>query len=72
MPCRHLGGSETAAKWPMLVLAIVVTLAVQAARFFIKRFYVRSSSNNINRRMKHSVCQSGAAEPGGAGKRRRR
>ena len=47
-----LGGSETAAKMAMLVLAyIVVTLAVQAARF-IKRFYVRRFANNINRRMK--------------------
>ena len=47
-----LGSSETAAKMAMLVLAyIVVTLAVQAARF-IKRFYVRRFANNINRRMK--------------------
>ena len=39
----------------MLVLAyIVVTLAVQAARF-IKRFYVRRFANNINRRMKGIV-----------------
>lgn len=38
-----LGGSETAAKMAMLVLAyIVVTLAVQAARF-IKRFYARKT-----------------------------
>ncbi len=47
-----LGGSETAAKMAMLVLAyIAVTLLVQAARF-IKRFYVRRFANNINRRMK--------------------
>ena len=47
-----LGGSETAAKMAMLVLAyIAVTLRVQAARF-IKRFYVRRFANNINRRMK--------------------
>ena len=47
-----LGGSETAAKMAMLVLAyIAVTLLVQAARF-IKRFYVRRLANNINRRMK--------------------
>ena len=46
-----LGGSETAAKMAMLVLAyIAVTLLVQAARF-IKRFYVRRFANNINRRM---------------------
>ena len=50
-----LGGSETAAKMAMLVLAyIVVTLAVQAARFN-KRFYVRRFANNINRRMKGIV-----------------
>ena len=36
----------------MLVLAyIVVTLAVQAARF-VKRFYIRRFANNINRNMK--------------------
>ena len=47
-----LGGSETAAKMAVLVLAyILVTLTVQAARF-IKRFYVRRFANNINRRMK--------------------
>ncbi len=47
-----LGGSETAAKMAMLVLAyIAVTLLVQTARF-IKRFYVRRFANNINRRMK--------------------
>ncbi len=47
-----LGGSETAAKMAMLVLAyIAVTLLVQAA-WFIKRFYVRRFANNINRRMK--------------------
>ena len=47
-----LGGSETAAKMAVLVLAyIVVTLVVQGARF-IKRFYVRRFANNINRRMK--------------------
>ncbi len=47
-----LGGSATAARMAMLVLAyIAVTLLVQAARF-IKRFYVRRFANNINRRMK--------------------
>ena len=47
-----LGGSETAARMAVLVLAyIAVTLLVQAARF-IKRFYVRRFANNINRRMK--------------------
>ena len=47
-----LGGRETAAKMAVLVLAyVLVTLAVQAARF-IKRFYVRRFANNINRRMK--------------------
>ena len=68
-----LGGSETAAKMAMLVLAyIVVTLAVQAARF-IKRFYVRRFANNINRRIKgilyaNLVRQSRAAlEKEGAG-----
>ena len=68
-----LGGSETAAKMAMLVLAyIVVTLAVQATRF-IKRFYVRRFANNINRRMKgilyaNLVRQSRAAlEKEGAG-----
>ena len=68
-----LGGSETAAKMAMLVLAyIAVTLLVQAARF-IKRFYVRRFANNINRRMKgilyaNLVRQSRAAlEQEGAG-----
>ena len=47
-----LGGSETAARMAVLVLAyILVTLTVQAARF-VKRFYVRRFANNINRRMK--------------------
>ena len=47
-----LGGNETAAQMAMLVLVyILVTLLVQAARF-IKRFYVRRFANNINRRMK--------------------
>ena len=47
-----LGGNETAVKMAVLVLAyILVTLAVQLARFF-KRFYVRRFANNINRRMK--------------------
>ena len=47
-----LSGSETAAQMAVLVLAyILVTLAVQAARF-VKRFYVRRFANNINRRMK--------------------
>ena len=68
-----LGGSETAARMAMLVLAyILVTLLVQAARF-IKRFYVRRFANNINRRMKgilyaNLVRQSRAAlEKEGAG-----
>ena len=47
-----LGGSETAGTMAMLVLSyLVVTLAVQGARF-VKRFYVRRFANNINRRMK--------------------
>lgn len=47
-----LGGNEKAGTMAMLVLAyIVVTLAVQAARF-VKRFYVRRFANNINRKMK--------------------
>ena len=47
-----LKGNETAAKMATLVvLYIVVTLAVQLARF-VKRFYVRRFANNINRRMK--------------------
>ena len=47
-----LGGSATAARMAVLVLAyILVTLTVQAARF-VKRFYVRRFANNINRRMK--------------------
>ena len=68
-----LGGSETAAKMAVLVLAyILVTLLVQAARF-VKRFYVRRFANNINRRMKgilyaNLVRQSRAAlEKEGAG-----
>ena len=68
-----LGGSETAAKMAMLVLAyILATLLVQAARF-VKRFYVRRFANNINRRMKgilyaNLVRQSRAAlEKEGAG-----
>ena len=68
-----LGGSETAARMAVLVLAyIAVTLLVQAARF-IKRFYVRRFANNINRRMKgilyaNLVRQSRAAlEQEGAG-----
>ena len=69
-----LGGSETAARMAVLVLAyIAVTLLVQAARF-IKRFYVRRFANNINRRMKGilyanlvrqsraSLAQEGAGE----------
>ena len=69
-----LGGSETAAKMAVLVLAyIFVTLIVQAARF-VKRFYVRRFANNINRRMKgilyaNLVRQSRASL--GAGGRRR-
>ena len=47
-----LGGSATAAKMAMLViLYVIVTFIVQAARF-VKRFYVRRFANNINRRMK--------------------
>ena len=47
-----LGGNEKAGNMAMLVLAyIVVTLAVQAARF-VKRFYIRRFANNINRKMK--------------------
>ena len=47
-----LGGSATAVRMAVLVLAyILVTLTVQAARF-VKRFYVRRFANNINRRMK--------------------
>ena len=47
-----LGGNEKAGTMAMLVLAyIVVTLAVQAARF-VKRFYIRRFANNINRNMK--------------------
>ena len=47
-----LEGNETAARMAMLVLLyIVVTFIVQAARF-VKRFYVRRFANNINRRMK--------------------
>ena len=68
-----LGGSATAARMALLVLAyILVTLLVQAARF-IKRFYVRRFANNINRRMKgilyaNLVRQSRAAlEQQGAG-----
>ena len=47
-----LGGNARAASMAVLVLFyVLVTLAVQAARF-IKRFYVRRFANNINRRMK--------------------
>ena len=47
-----LGGNATAAKMAMLViLYVIVTFIVQAARF-VKRFYVRRFANNINRRMK--------------------
>ncbi len=47
-----LGGYQTADAMATLVLAyLLVTLAVQGARF-IKRFYVRRFANNINRRMK--------------------
>ena len=47
-----LGGRAAASQMALLVLAyILVTLAVQAARF-VKRFYVRRFANNINRRMK--------------------
>lgn len=47
-----LGGNDKAGTMAMLVLAyIVVTLAVQAARF-VKRFYIRRFANNINRNMK--------------------
>lgn len=47
-----LGGNKKAGTMAMLVLAyIVVTLAVQAARF-VKRFYIRRFANNINRKMK--------------------
>ena len=47
-----LGGNEKAGTMAMLVsVYIVVTLAVQAARF-VKRFYVRRFANNINRKMK--------------------
>ncbi len=47
-----LGGNATAASMATPVaLYIIVTAAVQAARF-VKRFYVRRFANNINRRMK--------------------
>lgn len=47
-----LGGNEKAGTMAMLVsVYIVVTLAVQAARF-VKRFYIRRFANNINRNMK--------------------
>ena len=47
-----LGGSKTAGAMTTLVaFYLVITAAVQAARF-IKRFYVRRFANNINRRMK--------------------
>ena len=58
-----LGGSATAVKMAMLVIAyIAVTLAVQAARF-IKRFYVRRFANNINRRMKGVLYANLVREP---------
>ena len=58
-----LGGSATAAKMAMLVIAyIAVTLAVQAARF-IKRFYVRRFANNINRKMKGVLYANLVREP---------
>lgn len=45
-------GNARAASMAVLVLFyVLVTLAVQAARF-VKRFYVRRFANNINRRMK--------------------
>ena len=47
-----LGGNETTGAMATLVLLyIVVTLIVQAARF-VKRFYVRRFANDIDRRMK--------------------
>lgn len=47
-----LGGNATAASMATPVaLYIIVTVAVQAARF-VKRFYVRRFANNINRSMK--------------------
>ena len=68
-----LGGNETAAAMTALAAGyILVTLLVQAARFF-KLFYVRRFANNINRRMKgvlyaNLVRQSrGALEKQGAG-----
>ena len=47
-----LGGSETAARMALLVLAYILTILVEQAARFIKRFYVRRFANNINRRMK--------------------
>ena len=68
-----LGDRETAARMVTLVLSyVLVTLAVQAARF-VKRFYVRRFANNVSRRMKgilyaNLVLQSRAAlEQEGAG-----
>lgn len=47
-----LGERETVARMVLLVLTyVLVTLAVQAARF-VKRFYVRRFANNVSRRMK--------------------
>ncbi len=47
-----LRGSENASRMKILVSSyFAVVLAVQSARF-LKRFYVRRFSNNINRRMK--------------------
>lgn len=68
-----MGGRETVARMVLLVLTyVLVTLAVQAARF-VKRFYVRRFANNVSRRMKgilyaNLVRQSQAAlEQEGAG-----
>lgn len=53
-----LGGNDGFSKMIMLVVSYVVVIAVVQISRYIKRFYVRRFSNNVNKRMKSILYKS--------------
>lgn len=53
-----LGGKAAASRMIMLVISYVIAIAVVQISRYVKRFYVRRFSNNVNRRMKGVLYRS--------------
>lgn len=53
-----LGGKAAVSRMIMLVISYVIAIAVVQISRYVKRFYVRRFSNNVNRRMKGVLYRS--------------